>query len=380
MSTGVAALLRSRRTASARQLVDRRCSRSADSLTVPERLGSAGAAREVILTGDRPTGPLHLGHYTGSLASRVRLQREYETYILIADLQALTDNAQRPDVVARAIHEVLLDNLSVGLDPEVVTFVLQSGVPKLAELAQIYLNLVTVARLQRNPTVKEEMREKGFGADVPAGFLCYPVSQAADITGFGAELVPVGQDQVPVIEQTREIVRRFNRLYGETLVMPEALLVGPGARLPGTDGRAKMSTSLGNAINLSDPPEVVREKVAAMYTDPTRMRATDPGHVKGNPVFAYLDAFDEDEARVAELKEWYRAGRVGDVEVKRRLVEVLERFLMPIRERRAGYEQRPEEVREILASGTERGRGVVAETLDEVRDAIGLPRPAVARR
>jgi len=281
--------------------------------------------RKVILTGDRPTGPLHLGHYAGALASRVRLQHEYRTYILIADLQALTDHAERPEVVSHAIWEVLLDNLSVGLDPEQVTFVLQSGVPELAELAQVYLNLVTLARLQRNPTVKEEMREKGFGANVPAGFLCYPVSQAADITGFQANLVPVGEDQVPVVEQTREIVRRFNARYGETLVLPEAMTPEVGARLPGTDGSGKMCASLGNAINLSDSSEVVRDRVMGMYTDPGRARATDPGHVDGNPVFAYLDAFDPDKAGVAELKERYRRGGVGDVGVKRHLAEGWER-------------------------------------------------------
>ena len=330
-------------------------------------------AEKTILTGDRPTGPLHLGHYTGALANRVRLQHEYRTYVLIADLQALTDNAERPEVVCRAVTEVLLDNLSVGLDPERVTFVLQSAVPELAELTQLYLNLVTVARLQRNPTVKDEMRQKGFGTSVPAGFLCYPVSQAADITGFEADLVPVGADQVPVVEQTREIVRRFNSLYGETLVMPEAMTPEVGARLPGTDGRAKMSASLGNAINLSDPPEVVREKVMGMYTDPTRKRATDPGHVEGNPVFAYLDGFDSDVARVEEIKADYRGGRVGDVAVKRYLAEVLEGFLQPIRERRLAYEARPEDVRAILAEGTARGRRLVAGVLGKALAAVGLP-------
>ncbi len=254
------------------------------------------AARRVILTGDRPTGPLHLGHYTGALVHRVRLQHEYETYLLIADLQALTDHAEEPALVARSVREVLLDNLAVGADPKVVTFVLQSGVPELAELTQIYLNLVTLARLHRNPTVKDEMKQKGFGNDVPAGFLAYPVSQAADITGFGAHLVPVGEDQVPVVEQTRDIVRRFNRLYGETLVLPEALVSEVGARLPGTDGQAKMGASLNNAINLKDPADLVHRKVMSMYTDPTRLRATDPGHVEGNPVFGYLDAFDPDPA------------------------------------------------------------------------------------
>jgi len=328
---------------------------------------------KTILTGDRPTGPLHLGHYTGALANRIRLQHEHRTYVLIADLQALTDNAERPEVVSRAVTEVLLDNLSVGLEPGCVTFVLQSAVPELAELTQLYLNLVTVARLERNPTVKDEMRQKGFGASVPAGFLCYPVSQAADITGFEADLVPVGADQIPVVEQTREIVRRFNSLYGETLVMPEAMTPEVGSRLPGTDSRAKMSASLGNAINLSDPPEMVREKVMGMYTDPTRKRATDPGHVEGNPVFAYLDGFGSDVERVEEMKAEYRGGRVGDVAVKRYLAEVLEGFLQPIRERRLAYEARPEDVRAILAEGTARGRRVVAGVLAKALAAVGLP-------
>ena len=330
-------------------------------------------AQKTILTGDRPTGPLHLGHYTGALASRVRLQSDYRTFILIADLQAHTDNAERPGLVARSIREVLLDNLSVGLDPAQVTFVLQSGVPELAELAMIYLNLVTLARLQRNPTVKDEMHQKGFGANVPAGFLCYPVSQAADITGFDANLVPVGEDQVPVIEQTREIVRTFNSLYRETLVLPEAQVAKVGARLPGIDGQAKMSASLGNAINLSDSAETVTRKVMGMYTDPTRLRATDPGHVEGNPVFTYLDAFDADQALVEDLKERYRTGRVGDVEVKRHLAEVLNDFLAPIRSRRAEYESQPELLHGILADGTARGRAVVASTLARVLSAIGLP-------
>jgi tryptophanyl-tRNA synthetase len=332
--------------------------------------------RKVILTGDRPTGPLHLGHYTGALACRVRLQSQCRTYVLIADLQALTDNSDRPEVVSQAVWEVLLDNLAVGLDPEQVTFVLQSGVPELAELTQLYLNLVTLARLQRNPTVKEEMRRKGYGANVPAGFLCYPVSQAADITGFEADLVPVGEDQLPVVEQTREIVRRFNAIYGDTLVMPEPMTPAVGARLPGTDGRAKMGASLGNAINLSDPPEVVQEKVMSMYTDPTRKRATDPGHVEGNPVFAYLDAFDPDQDRVSDLKAAYRAGRVGDVAVKEHLAEVLVDFSEPIRERRTRRERRRDELRDILFSGTAQGRQVVARTLQKALAAVGLPAAA----
>jgi tryptophanyl-tRNA synthetase len=335
--------------------------------------------RQVILTGDRPTGPLHLGHYTGALIHRVRLQQEYETYLLIADLQALTDHAEEPGLVARSVREVLLDNLAVGVDPRRVTFVLQSGVPELAELTQLYLNLVTLARLQRNPTVKEEMQAKGFGSNVPAGFLAYPVSQAADITGFGAHLVPVGEDQIPVIEQTREVARRFNRLYGETLVVPEAMTSAVGARLPGTDGQAKMGASLGNAINLGDPAEEVRRKVMGMYTDPTRLRATDPGHVEGSPVFDYLDAFDADAPRVAELKDRYRRGGIGDVALKRHLADVLEVFLTPVRERRSAFEAQPAELHDMLVTGTRRGRGVVAKTLEAVRAAIGLPLLKIGR-
>lgn len=326
-----------------------------------------------MLTGDRPTGPLHLGHYTGALAGRIRRQHTHTTFVLIADLQALTDHAEHPETVACAVREVLLDNLSVGLSPDRVTFALQSGIPELAELTLLYLNLVSVARLQRNPTVKDEMRQKGYGANVPAGFLCYPVSQAADITGFGADTVPVGEDQIPVVEQTREIVRRFNALHGETLVMPQAVIPETGARLPGTEGSAKMSASLGNAINLSDSPSLVAEKVMGMYTDPTRKRATDPGHIEGNPVFAYLDAFDEDTVRVADLKSQYRSGRIGDVAVKRHLIEVLENFLEPIRERRAYFEARPQDVDEIITAGTARSRSIVSNTLRKVLAAIGLP-------
>jgi tryptophanyl-tRNA synthetase len=329
--------------------------------------------KQTILTGDRPTGPLHLGHYTGALMNRVKLQTDYQTFILIADLQALTDHAESPGKVSQAIYDVLLDNLSVGIDPAQVTFVLQSGVPELAQITEIYLNLVTLARLQRNPTVKSEMRQKGYGANVPAGFLAYPVSQAADISGFGAHLVPVGADQLPVVEQTREIVRRFNSLYGETLVMPEALVARIGARLPGTDGRAKMSASLGNTINLSDPTEVVKRKVAGMYTDPTRKHATDPGHIRGNPVFAYLDAFDPDPARVKELKSLYRRGGIGDVALKAHLFQVLEALLAPIRARRADFAVDIDGVRDILAAGTRRGRQVVTETLSAVLSAIGIP-------
>jgi tryptophanyl-tRNA synthetase len=327
--------------------------------------------RKTILTGDRPTGPLHLGHYVGSLRQRVALQREHDTYVLIADLQALTDHFDEPEMVRDHVVEVALDYLAAGIDPAVATIVVQSRVPELAELTVYFLNLVTVARLQRNPTVKDEMRQKGFEADVPAGFLVYPVSQAADIAAFKAHLVPVGEDQLPMIEVAAEIVRRFNRIYGATLVEPEALL-GAVSRLPGTDGEAKMSKTLGNVINLSDPPDVVAARVRGMFTDPRHLRVEDPGTVEGNPVFAYLDAFDPDAAEVERLKQRYRAGGLGDTVVKRRLLEVLEALLEPIRRRRAEWERDRGAVEGILREGTARGRAAAAATLGEVRRAMRL--------
>ena len=328
-----------------------------------------------ILTGDRPTGPLHLGHYVGSLQQRVALQRDYATYVLIADLQALTDRFDAPEQVRANVLEVMLDYLAVGLDPTIATMVVQSRVPELAELTMYLLNLVSVARLQRNPTVKDEMRQKGFEADVPAGFLVYPVSQAADIAAFKADLVPVGSDQVPMIEQAAELVRRFNRTYpgasGPVLVEPEALL-GAVSRLPGTDGDAKMSKSLANVINLSDPADAVARKVRGMFTDPRHLRVEDPGTVEGNPVFAYLDAFDPDPAAVTALKARYRAGGLGDVVVKARLTEVLDALLAPIRRRRAEWAQDLGEVGRLLEEGTARGRAVAAATLAEVRRAMRL--------
>ena len=327
--------------------------------------------RRTILTGDRPTGALHLGHYVGSLRNRVALQHQYETFVLIADLQALTDHADDPALIRQSVIEVALDYLAVGIDPAVAAIVVQSQVPELAELTMYLLNLVTVARLQRNPTVKEEMRQRGFEADVPAGFFVYPVSQAADITAFGAHLVPVGADQLPMIEQTVEIVRRFNRLYGSVLVEPEALVPDVG-RLPGIDGAAKMGKSLGNAILLSDPADVVARKVMGMFTDPGHLRVADPGRVEGNPVFAYLDAFDPDTPAVVELKARYRAGGLGDVALKRRLIDVLEGFLEPIRSRRAAFAQDLEVVRAILREGTARGRARAAGTLMAVRRAMRL--------
>ncbi len=324
-----------------------------------------------ILTGDRPTGPLHLGHYVGSLKNRVALQSEYETFVLIADVQALTDNFAEPETVSKNVLEVALDYLAVGIDPKQATIVVQSMVPEIAELTVFYLNLVTVGRLQQNPTVKTEIREKGFGESLPVGFLAYPVSQAADITAFGAHLVPVGEDQLPMLEQTRDIVRTFNRLYGKTLIEPKALL-STFARLPGTDGAAKMSKSVGNVINLSDASAVVKKKVMAMYTDPTRIHATDPGHVEGNPVFTYLDAFGTDARAIADLKIRYEAGKVGDVEVKTYLVEALEKFLSPIRTRRVEFAKDRAGVLTMLRAGTARARTVAAETLTNVKQAMGI--------
>ncbi len=324
-----------------------------------------------ILTGDRPTGPLHLGHYVGSLQNRVRLQNEYDTYVLIADIQALTDNFEHPENLAANVFEVALDYLAVGLDPEKVKIVVQSMVPELSELTTYFMNLVTVATLERNPTVKEEIKQRNFVKGVPVGFWSYPISQAADITIFKADLVPVGEDQLPMIEQAREIVRRFNRLYAKVLVEPKAML-GSVARLPGTDGGAKMSKSLGNCIYLCDPPDMVRKRVMSMFTDPTRIHPTDPGHVEGNPVFTYHDVFNPNKAEVDDLKERYRKGTVGDVEVKQRLYDALVNFLAPIRERRMQYAANPKRVYEIIIEGTRKGRALAQATMDEVRTAMKI--------
>lgn len=327
-----------------------------------------------ILTGDRPTGRLHLGHYVGSLVNRVKLQEEYETFILIADVQALTDHFEHPEILQQNIREVTKDYLAVGIDPGKSTIFIQSLIPEIAELAVYYLNLVTVARLQRNPTVKDEMQQKGFEQNLPAGFLVYPVHQAADITIFNADLVPVGKDQLPMIEQTVEIVRRFNTLYAPVLVEPQAK-VGEFARLPGIDGQAKMSKSLGNAIYLADDAKAVEAKVMRMYTDPTRLRATDPGHIEGNPVFVYHDAFNPDKGEVADLKERYVQGKVGDVEVKKKLAKALNAFLDPIREQRARYDQDEKAIDEILKEGTRRARAVAQETMGQVRRAMKIDYP-----
>lgn len=322
-----------------------------------------------ILTGDRPTGPLHLGHYVGSLKNRVKLQDEYDQYVLIADVQALTDNFANPEKVNNNLRELVYDYLSVGIDPNKSTIFVQSLIPEIAELTVFYLNLVTLERVLRNPTVKAEIQEKGLEKNLPAGFAMYPISQAADITSVNAHLVPVGEDQLPMIEQTREIVRKFNSLYGEVLVEPEALL-GDVRRLPGTDGNSKMGKSLGNTINLSDEPATVIKKVMGMYTDPNRLHPTDPGNPEGNPVFIYLEAFDTDRNEVEDYKKRYREGKVGDVEVKERLAEVLNAFLAPIHEKRAGIS--PDEVETILKEGTQKARQTASETMAKVRAVMKI--------
>ncbi len=324
-----------------------------------------------ILTGDRPTGRLHIGHYVGSLANRVKLQDEYDQFILVADVQALTDNYENPQKVADSVSELVLDYVAAGIDPEKSTIVVQSMIPAIAELTVFYLNMVSLNRVLRNPTVKDEIKQKGFGDSVPAGFAMYPVSQAADITAFEADLVPVGADQLPMIEQTNEIVRKFNQLYGETLKETKAL-VGEFPRLVGLDGSAKMSKSLGNTIYLSDTEEEVTKKVMSMYTDPKRVRATDPGTVEGNPVFIYHDAFNFNKEEVEDLKKRYREGKVGDIEVKQKLASAINKFLEPMRERRKKLEKNPEEIRRILKEGTEKGRRVAEETLAKVKAAMKI--------
>ena len=328
--------------------------------------------RKIILTGDRPTGRLHLGHYIGSLQNRVLLQDEYKSYIMIADVQALTDNAENPEKVRANILEVALDYLSVGIDPKKATIFVQSEVNALHELTIYYLNLVSLARLQRNPTVKSEMQQKGYGAEVPAGFLIYPVSQAADITAFKASIVPAGDDQQPMIEQTNEIVRRFNNIYKTDVLVECKTLLSQTVRLPGTDGQAKMSKSLNNSIYISDSAEVVSEKVMGMYTDPNHIRVTDPGKVEGNPVFAYLDAFDQNKGEVDEFKKQYQKGGLGDIVLKKRLIKVINDLLDPIREKRAYWEARPDDVKEILRMGTLSAKEAADKTLLEVKNAMKL--------
>jgi tryptophanyl-tRNA synthetase len=329
-------------------------------------------SRPVILTGDRTTGPLHIGHYSGSLKNRLALQDSHRQFLLLADTQALTDNADDIGKVRRNVLEVAFDYLAVGIDPAKTTICLQSHLPALAELSMLYLNFVTVARLERNPTIKDEIRARGFGRDIPAGFLCYPAAQAADITAFKATVVPVGEDQAPLIEQCNEIVRRINASAGRE-VLPEAQALIPEAgRLPGIDGRAKMSKSGGNAIALSAGPDEIRAAVRAMFTDPDHLRVEDPGRVEGNVVFTYLDAFDPDRDEVARLKDRYRRGGLGDSVVKRRLEEILQELLAPIRARRANYAADPGEVLRIVAEGTRAAREHTDATKQEVMEALGL--------
>ncbi len=330
------------------------------------------AEKKVILTGDRPTGPLHLGHYIGSLANRVQLQDLYTQYILIADMQALTDNYDNPEKVRKNILQVALDYLAVGIDPNKSTIFIQSMIPQIAELAIIYLNLVSVNRLKRNPTVKTEIKLRGFGESVPAGFLIYPVHQAADITIVKGNLIPVGEDQLPMIEQTNEIVRTFNRLYNTDVLVEAHVMLSKAPRLPGIDGKEKMSKSAGNAIYLSDPADEVTRKVMLMYTDPHHVHVSDPGKVEDNIVFTYLDAFDPDKERVQEMKAHYERGGLGDVTIKKYLAGILNTLLEPMRQRRAEYEKEPQHVMQIIYDGTQKVRGVAQETFKEVQHAIGI--------
>ncbi|MDK2828807.1 MAG: tryptophanyl-tRNA synthetase [Clostridium butyricum] len=333
-------------------------------------------SKKIILTGDRPTGKLHIGHYIGSLKNRVQLQEsgEYESFIMIADQQALTDNARDPEKIRRSLTEVALDYLAVGLDPARSTIFVQSQLPELHELTMHYLNLVTLSRLERNPTVKSEIKQKNYENSIPAGFLIYPVSQAADITAFKATTVPVGEDQLPMIEQTREIVRSFNSLYGEVLVEPEAVIPKNDTcgRLPGTDGKAKMSKSIGNCIYLSDDADTVKKKVMSMYTDPNHIRVEDPGQIEGNTVFTYLDVFAPNKEEVEEMKAHYKRGGLGDMKVKKYLNEVMQTELEPIRKRREEFAKDMDYVYKMLKDGSDKARQVAAQTLTEVREAIGL--------
>lgn len=342
--------------------------------------------QKIILTGDRPTGRLHVGHYAGSLKERVELQNSGQfdkVFIMIADAQALTDNAEHPEKVRENVLEVALDYLACGIDPEKSTIFIQSAVPQLTELTAYYMNLVTVSRVQRNPTVKTEIKMRNFEASIPVGFFVYPISQAADITAFRATAVPVGEDQLPMLEQCKEIVNKFNSVYGETLTEPEIILPSNKAclRLPGIDGKAKMSKSLGNCIYLSDEADVIRKKIMSMFTDPNHVRVEDPGKVEGNPVFIYLDAFSRPEhfaeflpeyANLDELKAHYQRGGLGDVKVKKFLNNVMQAELAPIRERRHMWEQRLDEVKMILKQGSETARAAAAETLHDVRAAMQI--------
>jgi tryptophanyl-tRNA synthetase len=323
-----------------------------------------------ILTGDRPTGALHLGHYVGSLQNRLLLQEDHDQYVMIADVQALTDNFEDPGKIVENVFEVTRDYLAVGLDPSKTTIFIQSQIPELAELTQYFMNLVTLGRLERNPTVKTEIQQKGYDDSIPAGFFCYPVSQAADITAFQGEIVPVGDDQLPMIEQTNEIVRRFNRIY-ETDCLKEAKpLLGKSSRLVGIDGKAKASKSLGNAIFLKDTPEIIRKKVFSMFTDPNHLRIEDPGKIEGNVVFSYLDIFDPHPEELLSLKEHYQKGGLGDTTIKKRLDGILQDLIGPMALKRQSISQ--DHMIELLKKGTEKARNVAANTLSEVRKAMGI--------
>jgi tryptophanyl-tRNA synthetase len=335
--------------------------------------------KPIILTGDRPTGKLHIGHYVGSLKNRVLLQNEdkYKMFVFLADQQALTDHAHEPELIRQSVGEVALDYLAAGLDPQKSTIFIQSQIPELAELSMYFMNLVSLGRLERNPTVKTEIAQKGFGESIPTGFLVYPIAQAADITAFKANLVPVGNDQKPMIEQTREIVRSFNHAYHtDALVEPEGIYPENEAagRLPGLDGNAKMSKSLNNGIYLADDMDTLTKKVMSMYTDPTHIRVEDPGKIEGNMVFHYLDVFgrEEDAATISEMKAHYQAGGLGDVKTKRYLLEILDRELSPIRERRLEFAKDMGAVYDMLKAGSEQAQAVAAATLDEVKGAMGL--------
>lgn len=332
----------------------------------------ASNAKPIILTGDRPTGPLHLGHFVGSLRNRVSYQDDYKQFIMLADSQALTDNMDDTNKVHRNVVEVALDYLACGIDPAKSTILIQSQIPELAELTFYYLNLVTVARLERNPTVKQEIVLRGFERDIPAGFLTYPASQAADISAFKASIVPVGEDQIPMIEQTNEIVRKFNRLVNKEILVECKAVVPEVGRLPGIDGKAKMSKSLGNVINLGATADEIKAAVKMVYTDPLHLKVSDPGHLEGNVAFIYLDAFDTDKAGVQEMKDHYTRGGLGDSIVKKRLEAVLQDMLAPIRSRREELAKDKGYIMQVLKEGTMRAREVAARTTDEVKAALGL--------
>ena len=326
--------------------------------------------KKIALTGDRPTGCLHLGHYVGSLRNRVELQNQYDQYVMVADVQALTDYFANPSRIQESLLEVVADYISVGIDPNVSTIFVQSQISALPELMMYYMNLVTTSRLERNPTVKNEIQQKGYGETIPVGFFCYPISQAADITAFKAEVIPVGEDQLPLIEQCNEIVRRFNRTYNTNCLKEATARLSKTSRLVGIDGKAKASKSLNNAIFLSDAPEIVKKKVWSMYTDPNHIKVSDPGQVEGNVVFTYLDAFYDEKDEIEDLKNKYRKGGLGDTVLKSLLNDVLQKMLLPIREKRATLNQK--DLLEIISEGSRKAKVIANQTLQEVRDAIGI--------